>query len=207
MSGHFTLGSMIIAEATLTRIGGQPGLGFHRLVADVEFDVHGGSGRIDLSLSDLTGVMWLQGQGHPGNYLGQLHRQAGNAPIATPKYPSKQVASFEIEMDGRRLDAIEDVRAGRDLAFQLLLTANIVVAATGPREPSRSELFYQANQATWVGVLDGMGYRRTLLLEIPMPDQDAPEQLRQAVEYLRQAQDQMLHGKYREAVGACRDRL
>jgi hypothetical protein len=52
-----------------------------------------------------------------------------------------------------------------------------------------------------------MGYRKTLLLEIPMPDSDAPEELRKAVEHLRQAQDLMIHGRYREAVGACRDVL
>lgn len=60
------------------------------------------------------------------------------------------------------------------------------------------------NQGGWVGVLEQMGYRRTLLIEVPVPSDGRPAGLVQAVELLGKAQEHILHGRDRDTVAACR---
>lgn len=63
------------------------------------------------------------------------------------------------------------------------------------------------NRGVWVEVLEQMNYRRTLLIEVPPPDEQAQPELADAVRLLGEAQQHMLRGHDRDAVGSCRDVL
>lgn len=52
-----------------------------------------------------------------------------------------------------------------------------------------------------------MGYQRTLLVEVPMPDPNVQPELADAVTFLAQAQRHLLLGHDRDAVGSLRDVL
>jgi len=122
-------------------------------------------------------------------------------------YNHEQWITFDSELDAARIQAIEAARMGRDLRLQLHINGMAITPGLRAPERIRAKIQHEATQSDWVRVLDGMGYRKTLLLEVPMPPADAPEQLRQVVEHLWHAQDSMMHGRYRESVGACRDVL
>ena len=62
-------------------------------------------------------------------------------------------------------------------------------------------------QGVWVPMLEQMGYQRTLLLEVSIPDADHRPELANAVELLSRSQGLIAEGQYTEAVGICRDVL
>ncbi|MBI3183715.1 MAG: hypothetical protein HYZ28_16375 [Myxococcales bacterium] len=66
-------------------------------------------------------------------------------------------------------------------------------------------LSYDVNQGTWVELLRTMGYADRMLLEVPAPGSIQNPQLKDAVDQLRQAHQHLLEGRWRDAVGSCRD--
>ena len=66
---------------------------------------------------------------------------------------------------------------------------------------------YVVPQSTWIDVLEEMGYQRTLLVEVPMPDPNAQPELAEAVDLLAQSQRHLERGHDREAIGSLRDVL
>jgi hypothetical protein len=137
--------------------------------------------------------------------LGYLRRQGTEFPLTTYQHTSTRNITLEIELDARRIEAIERVRIGGDLFFRV----NLCGVAHGGREkssqPVHATLQYRANQSTWAEVLEQMDYRQTMLLEIPVPRDDTGPQLPEAAKHLQTAQTHMLRGHFRDAVGACRD--
>ena len=63
------------------------------------------------------------------------------------------------------------------------------------------------SQSEWIAALEAMAFRRLILLEVPVPADAAHPKLAAATRALGQAQAHMLHGKQRDAIGACRDAL
>ncbi len=76
------------------------------------------------------------------------------------------------------------------------LTAHL----TGNPRPQSQQLNITLILGVWVRVLEAMGYQERLLLEVPVPDVQAPPELRDAVNLLARAQDAIARGDYRDAV-------
>jgi hypothetical protein len=68
-------------------------------------------------------------------------------------------------------------------------------------------LCYPANQSTWSKILEQIGYRKTLLLEIPLLPEEINPAFGNAIQHLQNAQTQMLQGHWRNTVSECRDVL
>jgi len=112
---------------------------------------------------------------------------------------------MEIELDARRVEAIEETRRGGGFLLRLDIRGQLT---QGPRpRPAFESIHHPVNQATWVEVLAQMGYGRTLLLEVPMPAIEETPRLADSVKHLEKAQQAMLRGEWREAAGCCRDVL
>jgi hypothetical protein len=206
MTGNFTFNNTIFAELDFSGINGQPGLGFYRLMAEVKVNMHGRAPTETIAVSNFTADLSVRGAGNAEHFVGRMWRQGADEPLTASQYAWTPSVLFELDLDAHRLEAMESIRLGGGLNLKLWLYGR-AIAASGRVETVKADLYLPANQSTWIAALDGMGYRRTLLLEIPMPAQDAPEGLTQAVEHLREAQDLMMHGRYRDAVGRCRDVL
>jgi len=209
MSDSWTWGTNIFAELDVKRIYGAPGLGFYRLFVEVEAMVYGRDPGKRIVVSGIAGEVRIHGKGEKGEqiyHLGRLSLFEPRPPIVTYEKAHQERLSLEMELDGSRIEAIERVRCGGSLLFEVNLYGTAALT-TGDFCSVNARLTYRANQSTWLEVLEQMGYRKTMLLEIPLPDDEAIPELSEAAKYLREAQEQLLHGKWRQAIAACRDVL
>ncbi len=205
MSVSWALNSTIFAEVDLKTLHGERGLGFYRLMAQIDVTTHSKQPGEEVTVTNIGGDLWVRGNSNQEHFLGYLRRQGAESPIRTYQHTYKGNVHLEIELDARRIEAIERIRLGGDLFFRM----NLYGAAYGGREkssqPVHATLQYRANQGTWIEILGQMGYRQTMLLEIPVPSDEVSLQLPEAAEHLQTAQTHMLQGHFRDAVGACRD--
>ncbi|MEW6683522.1 MAG: hypothetical protein AB1451_11470 [Nitrospirota bacterium] len=205
MSASWALNSTIFADLDLKGLVGGQGLGFHRLIAQVDVTTHSKQPGEDVAVTNIGGELRVRGRSEPEHVVGYMRRQGQEVPLATGQYTYKTNVPLEIELDARRVDAIERVRLGGDLFFSLSLFGVAHGGRDRITQPVPVTLQYRANQGTWIEILGQMGYRKTILLEIPVLEDDVNPQFPQAAEYLQTAQTHMLRGHFRDAVGACRD--
>ncbi len=205
MSDSWTIGSYIFADLDLKSIHGSPGLGFYRLIIRVGYTMHNKSPEQEVTVTNIGGAMEVRGKDTSARFLGYLRREAPESPLVTYDHTNKGDFQFEIELDARRIEAIEHIRLGGDLNFTLNIYGIARSASDGSLLTVTASLQYRANQSTWIEVLDQMGYRRTMLLEIPILDEKVSPRFPEAAEHLRTAQTHLLRGNFRDSVGACRD--
>jgi len=208
MSNNWTMNSQIFAAWDASKLHGTRGLGFYQFIIPIEITTHNVPNAQKITVTNISGALRVQGVGSQSNptLLGRLVQQGTNYPIATSEHIGNHQISFEIELDAKRIDAIEQIRLGENLTF------SIELYATANRGELSQPLYQQPHQLTisqsdWIKVLENIGYRKTLLIEIPVPTGEANPALTEATKHLANAQKQMLHGHYREAVSACRDIL
>ena len=203
----WSLGSRYFADMKVDSIYGSQGLGFSILNIRVEIALQNRNQEDIVVIDNITGkveVKAKQGKGRE-DYLGRLRRVDANDLVQTYDYASKKSITFEIELDPKRIEALEKIRAGGELNFKFTIYAR-ARDRNGIQEVSES-ITYNANQSIWVSVLEGMGYRKTMLLEIPVLSEEISPSFAKAVENLKQAQLHLLNGHYRDSVATCRDVL
>lgn len=100
------------------------------------------------------------------------------------------------------MEALEGQRDGSGIKFRLKIQAQLTV--DGELSAAQEEVICGVSQSDWVTVLEHCGYRKTLLLEIPMPE---GERDTAAQRHLDMARSHLLRGHYEEAVAACRKAL
>lgn len=193
-------------ELALIGLNGMPGLGFYRLLLRHDFTIYARAKQNEIRVNQLSGELWMSGKGGGECFLGYVRRQSRDVPITS--FDTNYTGNFDLEIDlnAGNIEAIEQIRLGGGLKVRL----NLYGAATCDQfneYPISVGLYYDANQSTWINVLEGMGYRRTMLLEIPMFGDQKDPNLRQISEFLQKAQQYLLQGHFREAIGSCRDVL
>jgi hypothetical protein len=191
------------ATGSITGVRGNPGLGFFRMSIAVEFVVEPAGGSVSdpgrVSMVDLTADVMAGGK-----LLGTFTAPISSFPVRSyPERSNRAHINLSCDLDRARIQAIEDVRAGRDLDLQFTFAGRF---SSSDSAFSAGES-YIVNQGVWIGVLGEMGYQRTLLIEVPAPDPNQQPELAQAVVLLGQAQANLLRGQDRDAVGALRDVL
>ncbi|HEY3489826.1 MAG TPA: hypothetical protein VGK27_06870 [Candidatus Deferrimicrobiaceae bacterium] len=110
-----------------------------------------------------------------------------------------------VELDHRRIEALEDIRQGGDLTFSATLWAH--VKYRNDMEISTDTLTHFINQGVWVKILKELGYAELLLLEVPVPNSNIHPEFSKAVKHLEKAHRFMMQGYWRDAVGTCRNVL
>lgn len=205
MSEHWLLNSFIFAELDWQTLQGSPGLGFHRLMARIGITTYGRPQDEAVVITNIKGDLYVRGKVNRECFLGHMRRQGPETPLETYPNTSKADVTLEAELDARRIEAIERIRLGGDLFFKLDLYGIAQRIRERSSQSVQKTLEYRANQSSWIEVLEHMGYRKTLLLEIPIPQGEVAPQWTEAAEHLQTAQMHLLSGHFRDAVGACRD--
>lgn len=138
-------------------------------------------------------------------------RRPGNLGYATDEHPL-----IEIELDARRIEWIEQQRAGKSFEAKLRISIQVQVfgaigAAAGSEfglvEASAifGEIPLTCTENHWrENVLPGLGYGKVIALELPAIGLDSCKALEHSFLALEKAQKQFLLGHYDDAVGACR---
>jgi len=205
MSISWTINSYVFADLDFKSMRGSPGLGFYRLVAEISIALHSRPEGQEVIVTNIEGDLAVIGKDNVDHYVGRMRRQGHDSPLITFPHTYSTNLQLEVEIDDRRIEAIEKIRAGGDLNFKLNLYG-LANSATEKRPQNlNSWMNFRVNQGTSIEMLEQMGYRRTLLLEVTLSDGEPirPE----AMKHLQNAQTHLLRGHYRDAVGACRDVL
>lgn len=217
--------NMIVTGVVCRNVSAYPVVGSHRLVFELEFDLRKwGKGHAAYVTSlrlvvKLNGVVLGTALPEEEDFLPPVEPEALNTVTVQRR--------FAITMDHRMLDEIERERKASDLLFEMevLGTGALCRLQNGtPRETTpvgeftyaeplafgqrvvKAKLYHQVPQSGWVKLLDQMGYARTLLYEIPMP-QGEDDGLKEAIAHFESARHSFLSGYYKEAVARLRESL
>lgn len=201
----FTINSQTFADVNTTKIHAELGLGFYRLVFQVDFVFYPRPQGESATLVELGGEVKVKGKAGGPYYLGRLVSRSRPLLIEVRQYTNKRSETLEIELDHRRLEAIEEIRLGEGLTFTLSWWGRVLLGSVFHNVFHEDS--FPVNQGTWIEILGQCGYSRTMLLEVPVPDTESAPVLAEAVSRLKKAQEALVRGEYREAVGACRDVL
>lgn len=189
------------ATGNVKQVQGQRGLGFYRLIFLTVLNVESGDSAVGERLSTMSTDVAAAGR-----TLGRANAQPHQLPIAPANYAQERQVNFELDLDRARLEAIESVRNGGDITFNITFFPTLA-DQSGQLRQTTAQAAFVANQSTWAGVLEQMDYQKVMLLELPVPDGVQFPELAAAARSLAQAQQAMARGDYREAVGLCRDVL
>jgi hypothetical protein len=196
-------GAGSFGTGAVNRVAGERALGFFRLNLHIDFVIEPAgtpAGQQDpLRLTELAAEVRVGGRS-----LGHfVPLSPGYLPIQSyPGRANRQSITLSCDLDRARVEAIEEARSGGHLALDVSIQGRF-----GDSSPLSGNEAYMVNQGVWVDVLAEMGYRRTLLIEVPVPDPHAQPELAKAVADLEQAQRHMALGHDRDAVGSLRDAL
>lgn len=198
-------GGRVIGVTKVVGIRGGTALGFHRLFFDVQFDMYDIAWGEGVTLTNVSGDVAV-GAVH----LGRLQSQSVLS-LLSPRLSSNM--QVELEMTRARLELLEELRLGGGLEFTIWLRGCLSsISRESPRsnhlphQGINEQLHHQVNQSTWLHVLEDLQYQRTMVLEIPLLTEVDGSQAAW-VQHLRHAHQAMTQGRWREAVGKCRDVL
>lgn len=187
---------------SVSTVRGERGLGFFRLNVTADFIIEpaGNSGG-QPGLPQVTELIAEVRTG--GRSIGRFVPMPGYLPIRSySERSNRQSIPLTCDPDRARVEAIEQLRAGGHLVTEISINARFEDGNAFSLQES-----YTVNQGVWIDVLAEMGYQRTLLVEVPMPDPNAQPELADAVALLAQSQGHLMLGHDRDAVGSLRDVL
>jgi hypothetical protein len=156
-------------------------------------------------LIDMGGELQASGKGGASFTLGRLVPADFPTIVPAGPQPSSPQLRVEVDLDRQRIEALEALRLGGHLEFVAALRCRFQTGSDF--ESGREDLRQRVPQGTWVEILQQLGYRKTLLLEVPIADDDPSSKLATVRKHLAAAQDSLLRMHWRESVGSCRDAL
>lgn len=187
---------------SVSSVRGDQGLGFFRLNVTFEFviePVGGSAGQSDLpQVTELMAEVRIGGKS-----IGRFIAMPGYLPVRSYAQSSHRTSiPLTCDLDRARVEAIEDIRAGGHLSLDISINGLF-----GDGSSFSGNESYAVNQGVWIQVLAEMGYQRTLLIEVPMPNPNDQPELADAVAFLAQSQRHLQLGHDRDAIGTLRDVL
>ena len=203
--GHFTLNGRVVAEVKISRVQGQVGLGIYRLLVQLDLVFMRMPEEEGAILHELTGDLQIEGR-----YAGSLRLFQELGQFSIGQYEGSLPVLLVADLSLRQLHAIEDLRQGRGLTIGVNISMTCwgkLHAGAGLLRSSSGYLSHQVSQGAWIEILNEIGYRKIMLLEIPELAESLAPELTDAVAYIGKAQQALHRGEYREAVGCCRDVL
>jgi len=117
------------------------------------------------------------------------------------EYSQDEQVGFHFYLSGRQIEVIDSLRCSGDIKFVVWLSGTALYEDKSQTFSDKGDFVISKQQ--WLEALDMMGYRDTLLFELPMPKSGGDEASK-LKELLERAQNHILNGHYHESVGLCR---
>lgn len=195
-----TISSRIIAEEIIQTITLQPVVGAYELMIPIRLEVY--PEEKSRRWATITGArVTVKSAGGVAKTLGFARPQI---PIQVRPLPHPQPISRDLmlPLHAQQVAALEDLRAGRDLEFEL------AVAGFGFDGTHDQQIYdrwrVQLPRSTWVERLRGAGVLDIHLLEIPMPVGESSEEWAEVGDHLLRAHKQFIDANYHECIALCR---
>ncbi len=188
-----------VAHFRLTGLRAVPGIGFSRLQFVLEVNLAGIPGA-PATLQHLNADVAAGAQGNVQRMLGKATPQ-NSWLVSTIDHPHQVTLWLELDLAGEQLEALERLRKGGSIHFQLHL--NLQVRQGTDVEPVSEVVQLEVDIGQWAKVLRDLGHLDLLLFALELP-LDAPEEFKNAVTLLRKAHQEVLAGGYDAAIGLCR---
>lgn len=144
------------------------------------------------------GEAYVDGLRGGGGYLGRFTRTRPQSLRANGKIQD----SLLLELSTIQINEVESRRTG---GFSLHL--NLDVYADTGEFGSTQHNDYRVSRETWIQILEQVNFRKTLLIELAIPDSSVNPEMERAVEYFNDAQRRFLEGDNRQAVECLRQSL
>lgn len=195
-----TWGNRIVADPTFQRLHGIEVAGAHALRFSITFvvanwPVEEKAPQIGLSAAtvsvEASGRSLLMGYAVPETTI----------PFNVGRHGHSRGLIYEFIATPSCMEAIERLRDGTGVSFRLKVNASLMVGDAA--QAAHEEILCRVSQSDWLSVLETCGYRKVLLLEVPVPQADRDRD-DVAAKHLVSAQSHLLQGHYAEAVASCR---
>jgi hypothetical protein len=196
-------GSRIVAEVAVRHLSGAKGIGINQLRFSIAFNVPAWPEQ-DLSNIECRNFRARVLVAPPGNVPLVLGWAVPEALLTlTPsKYSNEQALLFDLDLADEQLHAIEELRSGADLQFEIEISGD----ATGPQGIQRlfEKIPYQVNVSAWCNVLRQLGFADILVVGVELPHVHHSSPLAKVTQTIRRAHDSLHQGLYEIAVAQCR---
>lgn len=191
MSLTISYNSARLAEFESLSVNGSPAIGGHVFTFGIRgncFAFKSIKRAIDISLSLSTSKPRLP--------------VALNMPSATRMlefrdFSTSETLYFAVYLSGQQITAIEEFRQEKDL--KLCLTLSALVTDEEGMWRSLDDREMKISRQDWLSALQALGFKNTLLYELPMPKSDEATK-----EIVAKAQEFIECGHYKQAVMQCR---
>ncbi|EAR21577.1 hypothetical protein [Nitrococcus mobilis] len=189
-----TSNCQILADVYQIQVNGLPGLGGYTLIINLHCTVR--SLETQTFLRHL--VIRVDWGGEEQRRIGfAIPEQAQPIQISSS---GQQTLEFRLALTPQQLEAIEARRNGGDFRLRIWLTGEVTQGGNIATITESGE--HHIRQQDWIEALERMEYRRSLLYEVPLPDQESGAE--PAADIIGKAQYHLLRGHYDECVAECR---
>jgi hypothetical protein len=194
-----------IADAGVISVTAEAAIGFYRLEFTVELLPNRETLNIQ-SISRFGGELLLRltrgGTPLPVSPLAPY----SNGPTSLPWVGGERLLMYLVaDLDRSRLSALEEIRAGNEITLTVRL--NLELQEGDSTTWTVVLMDHALKRDAWLEILKNLGFADRMLLEVPSLSPPSNPRLAQVFEHLQRAQNALLEGEYREAIGRCRDVL
>ncbi len=190
----------IIAEFKSYDIFGSEGVGIYRLKFRLNYSTQSWPEK-RFEFKNAKAEVYVKGASQEYKFLGQAEPEKPLFIVAASNVDNGDIF-FTINLNSQQLSLIEDIRRGDDLFFKILILGEAL--GNSGSWSARDELLIKVNQREWIDALKQMNYGEFLLFEIPLPKDAVHEEIKAAIDLLKQAQNHYLLGNYEDVVSTCR---
>lgn len=191
------------AEVTIGGLSGECGL-TSRLHIGLDLIIwNRDPGSIGAMLRSPVADVLVRFEGSRELFMGRAVHTEATAPLRQFDDRTQAKIRLSIELSHVQLDALERERQGG--------TFSLAVAYRGLATDHQGHLDHlsgrdqrEVSQSEWCNVLGQLNYHRSVLVEVPLPDEDAHPALAGTTRELAAATAALRQGRVRDAVGACR---
>lgn len=197
MSSLVAGNSRIFARVTPESIAGKPRLSGYLLLFTLNLGVanHTPQEEPETTATDLSAQICIKDE-NSKIHVGRAHPGRPTY-IKKRKYSNETSITFELPVRASDMEAIEDIRRGGKILFEITLWALLRTEEASYRN---CKVRFSVKQSDWHDVLRQTGFRDLLLFEIRMPPKTAPDSLTKVVRYLKTARKSFDRGEYNDAV-------
>jgi len=122
--------------------------------------------------------------------------------LRTHDFSNRECIDLSLILHPSQVSAIEDIRDGGDLTFNLKIRGQAYLNSDEQR--AYDDFSVHVARSNWIQQLKNVGFMDVLLIEVPFPVTELPDQLEAVQHALEEAQRHFVSAEYSSCVASCR---